>query len=174
NRLLLWRQRPRFPNAWPRLRALRKHPPTHLRSCGCRNAPKPPELQSLPTPHRRIGYNSLAFARYSEKRAERQEGCCESFCDPTKNRLDWSWADGPPDGHEPAESRPHVDRLEPHGLARAGIARGGCEAGKDAAGSSGRGGDSADDGERSSGVGGGAVGPRREKRRSAWGFASRQ
>src|SRR5208337_2170749 len=114
----LRRQRPSFPNAGRRPLGLHKRPRTALRSCDCRNALKPPELQSFPTPHRRIGYNLLAFARYSDKRTERQEGCCEQFCDPTKNRLDWTWADGTPDGHEPAKSRLQIDSVEPHGVAR--------------------------------------------------------
>src|SRR5208283_900789 len=48
----LRRQRPSFPNAGRRPLGLHKRPRTRLRSCDCRNAPKPPELQSFPT---RIG-----------------------------------------------------------------------------------------------------------------------
>jgi len=54
---------PELPIVWPRRLALHKRPRRRLRSCDCRDAPKPPELLSFPTPQRRIGYNLLAFAR---------------------------------------------------------------------------------------------------------------
>jgi len=55
-----------------------------------------------------------------------------------ENRLDWTWVDGPADGHEPAESGAQVDSVEPHGVASSGIGSGGCESGEDAARGSGR------------------------------------
>ena len=80
---------------------------------------------------------------------------------------------GRPMGMNLLKAGHNVDGVESHGLARPGIGGGGREAGQDAARGSGRSGDSVDDRQRSAGAGGGAVGPRREKRRRAWRVASR-